>query len=101
MGGNGQSEVDICYDDHRQENSFIDGLREAPGEDMISKLRSIVSDHAVMLVDGHPVDATSANVVVQVHDSLRPENRAKLVDRTVLQAVDTSFKVLQKAKGRP
>ncbi len=88
------------FHDHREETDVLASLREAPGDTRIEKLRAIVASGSLMLVEGQPVDLFSANYVVQVHDLLRPENRAKLMQGTVLRTVGVAFRVAERAKRR-
>jgi hypothetical protein len=43
----------------------------------------------------------SANVVIQIHNALRPENRAALMGRkTITSVIDIAWKVAAKASTR-
>ncbi len=100
MDRNEQAESDNCYHDHREETGILRGLREAPGETRIEKMRAIVSAGSIMEVEGQPVDLFSANFVVQVHNLLGSENQVKLMRGTVLRTVNVAFKTVERAKSR-
>lgn len=101
MNRNEQAETDLCYHDHRDESQFAMGLKEAPGETRIEKLRAIVTSGSIMLVEDQPVDLFSANCTIQVHDLLKPENQVKLMSpsRSVLWTLKTAMATAAKAKG--
>lgn len=83
-----------CGADQNLQLQTIDLCREAPGLSRIEKFRAIVEAKASMEIEGVPVDMQSANVVVQIHDALKPENRASLMNRkTILSIVDVAWKV--------
>lgn len=88
------SEAEIVH-----ERKLARGIRKAPGEDVIAKLRAIVAEHAMMDVDGQIVDVQSANVVLTVHDSLTQEEaRKKLSSYPVLKMIKFSFQVLDRVR---
>jgi hypothetical protein len=83
-----------CGADQDLQLQTIDLCREAPGYSRIEKLRAIVEAKSFMEIEGVPVDMQSANVVVQVHDALRPENQASLMARsTITSIIDIAWKV--------
>ena len=47
------------------------------------------------------VDIFSASIFVQVHDALKPANRAKLLDMTVSAAMDVVLRVVERARSGP
>ncbi len=100
MNRNEQAESDNYHHSHREESSIIGSLREAPGDARVEKLRSIVKAGSLMLVEGQLVDLFSANVAVQVHDALKPENRDKLMnkDKSVMWTLKTALAVAAKVK---
>lgn len=100
MDRNEQAEADLCHHDHRDESQFAMGLKEAPGETRIGKLRAIVAAGSLMLVEGQPVDLFSANFTVQVHDLLKPENQVKLMEGTVLRTIEIAFKTVERARSK-
>jgi hypothetical protein len=100
MDRNEQAESDLCYHDHRDESQFAMGLREAPGDTRIEKLRAVVAAGSVMTVEGQPVDLFSANFTVQVHDLLKPENQVKLMRGTVLRTIEVAFKTVERSRAR-
>jgi hypothetical protein len=99
---NEEGETILCYHDHREETGIVEGLPEAPGETRLEKLRAIVAEKSMMGVEGQPVDLFSANLTVQVHDLLRPENQAKLMTtKNVAWTIGVCFKLVEKAKSKP
>jgi hypothetical protein len=64
----------------------------------IEKLRKIVDNHEAGMVDGFWVDATTAHMLVTVHDALKVENREKFETVGFLALVDFGWKHVT-AKG--
>lgn len=90
----------VVPDDEVQEDLDF-SPSEAPGVTRIEKFRAVVSKKSCMTIEGQPVDLFSANVVVQIHDALKPENRDRLMGRkTVLSVVNTAFATLERARIR-
>ena len=70
------------------------------GEERYKRLARVVKEHSMAVFaydnkDGALImDVVSANVVVQVADALKPENRAKLLGMDIGIMVDTAWKVV-------
>lgn len=97
---NEENEDFNCRADQDLQLQTIDLCREAPGLSRIEKFRAIIEAKAFMEIEGVPVDMQSANIVVQIHDALRPENRVAFMGRkTVTSIIDIAWKVLAKTKS--
>lgn len=78
----------------------IESVRAAdPGLAKIDKFRQIVREHAMMKVDGVRVDAQSANAVITVYDSLRPDNQRKFAKFPVLKMCKIAWLLLKPKKN--
>ena len=58
----------------------------------IDKLRQIVANHQAGLIDGFWVDVTTANMLVTVHDALRPDLQPKFETVPFMRLVDFGWK---------
>lgn len=58
----------------------------------IDVLRQIVQGHQAQEIDGQLVDAQTANLLVQVHDALSPENQAKFDSVPLQKLVELGWK---------
>lgn len=67
------------------------------GAQKIERCRRIVADWTAATIDGVLMDAFTANHLLQVHDLLSEENRAKFVrlaERDLVGAVDLMWKLV-------
>ena len=60
----------------------------------LERLREIVKEHQAMMVDGQLVDATTANMLVQVCDALNAKNRSKFLGFTVDKMAHVGWKLV-------
>ena len=58
----------------------------------IEQLRQIVERHQAAKVDGYMVDATTAHMLVTVHDALNEDNQAEFQRVNFLALVDFGWK---------
>ena len=65
----------------------------------IEQLRKIVADHQAGLVDNQWVDATTANMLVTVHDALNDANKAKFERISLMRLVDFGWKHVRVGGG--
>jgi hypothetical protein len=61
----------------------------------IETLKTIVADHQCAKVEGVLVDATTANVVVQVFDALNETNKAKFAALPVAKMANLAWKFVK------
>lgn len=80
-------------DDEREVNAVIEQTGEATENGKIAKFREIVRTHSMLKIDGTPVDALSANVVITVYDALSPESRERFVAMPVDRMVHIAWKL--------
>lgn len=66
----------------------------------IEVARQIAQSHQHAEVDGMILDATTANGLVKLFDSLSPENQARFAAMPLEQAVDTMWKVVNRTSSR-
>lgn len=79
--------------------SFQEAQRVKPmGTDGITAIRKVLKEGA-MKINEVLVDAFSAGSVIAVHDALNPANQEKFRSFCVAQAVEVSFKLLNR-QGR-
>ena len=60
----------------------------------IEQFRKVVTDWTAGKVNGVTVDATTASVVVRVHDALNADNRAELAKLSVYQIVGVAWELV-------
>lgn len=65
----------------------------------IEGLRYIGVKHQAVVIDGHLVDAQTANLLVQVHDALSPENQAKFEKPSMPKLVAFAWKQVKSDPG--
>lgn len=66
----------------------------------IEVARQVAQSHQHAEVDGMILDATTANGLVKLFDSLSPENQARFAAMPLEQAVDTMWKVVNRTFSR-
>jgi predicted RNA-binding Zn-ribbon protein involved in translation (DUF1610 family) len=66
----------------------------------IEVARQVAQSHQHAEVDGMILDATTANGLVKLFDSLSPENQARFAAMPLEQAVDTMWKVVNRTSSR-
>ena len=69
---------------------------EPSGNPKEDALRQIVADKQYAKVEGVSVDLTTANLLVQIIDSLSPKNKADFLGRPVGEMVSIAYKILGK-----
>lgn len=67
--------------------------RNAP---RIDRLRRIVEEHQAARVEGKVVDATTANMLVSIHDALNEKNRAHFLALPLPKMVALGWKLVSK-----
>jgi hypothetical protein len=65
----------------------------------IDRLRWIVHHHQCARVEGLMLDGFTASMLVQVHDKLNEENRAKFLSLPLRKMVDVGWGVVKRAQG--
>ncbi|MFF4699868.1 hypothetical protein [Streptomyces chattanoogensis] len=78
-----QEAVEVAYEQ--------DAPKRWEAEGRMGTFRRIVTLHQCEEIDGVMVDATSAQVVVQVYDALKPENQAKMRDMPVVRMCEIAL----------
>lgn len=61
----------------------------------ITALRRIVDQHQYEEIDGYVVDATTAAMLVAVHDALAPDNQARFDDAPFDKLVELGWSVVR------
>lgn len=61
----------------------------------IDRLRKIVAEHQATRTEGVFMDATTANMLVRVHDALNEENRAKFLALPIRKMVAVGWKLVK------
>ena len=69
---------------------------EPSGNPKEDALRQIVADKQYAKVEGVSVDLTTANLLVQIIDSLSPKNKADFLGSPVGEMVSIAYKILGK-----
>jgi|TARA_R110000796_G_C14488852_1_gene427552 hypothetical protein len=69
---------------------------EPSGNPKEDALRQIVADKQYAKVEGVSVDLTTANLLVQILDSLSPANKENFLGRPVEEMVSIAYKILGK-----
>ena len=69
---------------------WVEERREAMTR--IEQLRKIVDTHTAGKVDGVTVDATTANMLVTIHDALSVTSQAKFGDINLMKLIDFGWK---------
>lgn len=64
----------------------------------IDKMRKIVSEHQHAKIEGVIVDASTAQAILLVYDSLKPENQAKFASLDVRVMGNVAWKLINKEK---
>jgi hypothetical protein len=64
----------------------------------IEKLREIVAGHQANRVDGLFVDATTASMLVQVHDVLNAENQTKFAALPIRKMATVGWKLVRSSQ---
>jgi hypothetical protein len=62
---------------------------------MIDTIRQIVREHQAREIDGVFVDATTANCIVNVHDALNDENKAKLEAMSIVRMAEVCWELVK------
>ena len=62
----------------------------------IDRLRWIVHHHQASRMEGHLVDGVTASMLVQIHDALNEENRAKFLALPLAKMVAVGWKLVKK-----
>jgi hypothetical protein len=62
---------------------------------MIDTIRQIVREHQAQEIDGVLVDATTANCIVNVHDALNDENKAKLEAMSIVRMAEVCWELVK------
>ncbi len=71
-------------------------LREGKKADVIAALRKIVKEHQYAEIQGVMVDATTANVALQVYDALSPKNQRNMASLPIDKMVDLVWRLVGK-----
>lgn len=61
----------------------------------IEKIRYVVEHHQASRIEGKLVDAFTAQMLVKVHDALKPENQAKFMAMPFMKMVEIGWKCLK------
>jgi hypothetical protein len=59
-------------------------------------IKRIVADHAYEKIDGTIIDATTANIILTVHDALGKANRVKFLGEPIERMADLAFKLTKR-----
>lgn len=74
---------------------YRESQRSKPlGAEGLQRIREIVEQKTYAKVNEVCVDLFSASYVIALHDNLKPENQAKLLEMPVARVVDIAFKLL-------
>jgi hypothetical protein len=60
----------------------------------IEAIRTIVAEHQCQEIDGVLVDATTANLLIRVHDALNETNRAKFAALPITKMADVAWSLV-------
>jgi len=74
------------------------GQPRVSSADTIEVARRIVQNHQAEEVEGTLLDATTANMLVQVHDALSPNNQQKFTAMSLGEMVGIGWELLERAK---
>lgn len=61
----------------------------------IDKCRKILKEHQCRKIAGVMVDASTAHVIVTVHDALSEENAAKFAEFEIVRMADVAWKLVK------
>jgi hypothetical protein len=64
------------------------------------QLKQIVDDKSMGKVDGVKVDLTTASLMLQVADTLKPENKEKFLSMPIKKMIDVTFKLMGKNESK-
>lgn len=68
------------------------------GEETIAALREAVKKHSIVTINGSPVDAYSASMIVLVYDAVNEANKAKLREMDVARMARVAFTAVNRVK---
>lgn len=60
----------------------------------IDRLRWIVYHHQCARTEGKMIDAFTANMLVKVHDALKPDNQAKFLSMPLARMIDVGWSLV-------
>ena len=66
----------------------------------VEQARTVVSEHQHATVDGVLLDATSANMLLTVHDALSPDKAAQFAAMPLAKAVEIGWKLVNKTSAK-
>lgn len=58
-------------------------------------IRRIVKNHQYEKIEGQTIDATTANMLVQIMDNLNKQHKEKFITLPILQMVDLGWKLVK------
>ncbi len=94
MDNNEKREWENCPVAMTEDVRAIETAVLSPGPTRLEQLQAIVTEHQAMKVDGHLVDACTANMLVKVVLALNEKNRTKFLGLTITKMVDVGWKLV-------
>lgn len=64
----------------------------------LNKLRTIVKEHQAEEIEGVLVDATTASLLVKVHDALSDRNRERFLEFPLVKMTEIAWRLTEKEK---